>query len=430
MAPIDWYYARDNKQHGPVGAAELKRLSQTGELRPDDLVWREGMDEWMQARKVKGLFEDEPASPKMAIPPPPKAASPVLATPPSITPPVAPAGSSSTTPSTPIAFPATTPSTPFGGSPGPPVSQTPAAPIAAPTIAPPASAPAVSAPAGKAWHPLDLVLAVIRGQCGPAFVDASTALFVFAGQFGLYGAVVATLVSFGALGAKLGNLDLAVEGVWMALLLVVLQYAAVRFMPVIDRLARASGGAVTSSALLDSLAVLAMSVGLAALVTFTLAALRIKDYEEILAGVFAFAVCLYAGLAALNPGSLGISIVASHTASDEGLGVFAFLLKLGLRIAPVAFGVGVATKLGLLLIVCYRIFSAEKGSLPSPSVATAATVGLMYSAAVPIVAYFVYLVYHLVFDALRSLISLPGKLDRMYGEGEESPATPTRFPGR
>ncbi len=56
MAEIFWYYARDDQQFGPVTSVELKRLASASELSPDDLVWKEGMDEWAAASKVKGLF--------------------------------------------------------------------------------------------------------------------------------------------------------------------------------------------------------------------------------------------------------------------------------------------------------------------------------------------------------------------------------------
>ena len=61
MSQVEWYYARDNRQMGPVSSAELKRLATFDELRPDDLVWREGMTEWAAARNVRGLFEEEVA---------------------------------------------------------------------------------------------------------------------------------------------------------------------------------------------------------------------------------------------------------------------------------------------------------------------------------------------------------------------------------
>ncbi len=59
MTSVEWYYARGNKQMGPVSAVELKRLATAGELRPEDLVWKEGMTEWSVARNVRGLFEEE-----------------------------------------------------------------------------------------------------------------------------------------------------------------------------------------------------------------------------------------------------------------------------------------------------------------------------------------------------------------------------------
>jgi hypothetical protein len=51
-----WYYARDGKQQGPVGSEELKRLAAAGQLRPTDLVWKDGMADWLAAAKVRGLF--------------------------------------------------------------------------------------------------------------------------------------------------------------------------------------------------------------------------------------------------------------------------------------------------------------------------------------------------------------------------------------
>jgi hypothetical protein len=59
----DWYFARNDEQRGPHSSAELKELAAIGDLRPTDLVWREGMPEWVPANKVKGLFAE-------SVPPP------------------------------------------------------------------------------------------------------------------------------------------------------------------------------------------------------------------------------------------------------------------------------------------------------------------------------------------------------------------------
>ncbi len=62
MADVQWYYARNDQQFGPVSAAELKQLADAGRLAPDDLLWREGMDSWATAVNLSGLFVDEAPS--------------------------------------------------------------------------------------------------------------------------------------------------------------------------------------------------------------------------------------------------------------------------------------------------------------------------------------------------------------------------------
>ena len=50
-----WYYAKDGSQAGPVDQATLAAMVRSGEIKPDDLVWREGMGEWQPAAQVPEL---------------------------------------------------------------------------------------------------------------------------------------------------------------------------------------------------------------------------------------------------------------------------------------------------------------------------------------------------------------------------------------
>ena len=52
----EWYYSVDGDRQGPIGGAELKKLAEAGTLKPTDLVWKDGMADWVQARSIKGLF--------------------------------------------------------------------------------------------------------------------------------------------------------------------------------------------------------------------------------------------------------------------------------------------------------------------------------------------------------------------------------------
>ena len=58
MAEVQWWYARDDEQLGPLSPGELRRLAAGGGLAPTDLVWREGMSEWAPAARIKGLFPE------------------------------------------------------------------------------------------------------------------------------------------------------------------------------------------------------------------------------------------------------------------------------------------------------------------------------------------------------------------------------------
>ena len=47
-----WYYAKNGNRNGPVEPDEIKGLFQSGEIKPDDLVWEEGMPDWVRAGSV------------------------------------------------------------------------------------------------------------------------------------------------------------------------------------------------------------------------------------------------------------------------------------------------------------------------------------------------------------------------------------------
>ena len=64
----EWYYSVQGNRFGPVGAAELRQLANSGQLSHSDLVWKEGLQSWATASKVKGLFA-KPAAPP-PLPPP------------------------------------------------------------------------------------------------------------------------------------------------------------------------------------------------------------------------------------------------------------------------------------------------------------------------------------------------------------------------
>lgn len=51
-----WHYARDNQKFGPVPFSELQSLVAAGQLLEDDLVWTEGMAEWLPVHQHPRLL--------------------------------------------------------------------------------------------------------------------------------------------------------------------------------------------------------------------------------------------------------------------------------------------------------------------------------------------------------------------------------------
>jgi len=71
--PARWYWVHQGRQGGPVTWDELQGLAQRGKLRGDDLVLREGTQQWKPAATARA---DEPSSdPAVSdaavVPPPP-----------------------------------------------------------------------------------------------------------------------------------------------------------------------------------------------------------------------------------------------------------------------------------------------------------------------------------------------------------------------
>ena len=56
MSDPVWYYARGESEKGPISTPQIKALAAAGGLRRDDLVWKEGMENWLPAAEVAELF--------------------------------------------------------------------------------------------------------------------------------------------------------------------------------------------------------------------------------------------------------------------------------------------------------------------------------------------------------------------------------------
>jgi hypothetical protein len=59
---MQWYYSKNGTQLGPVEQAELISKIASGEVAPSDLVWREGMLDWLPAGQIAELRSLAPST--------------------------------------------------------------------------------------------------------------------------------------------------------------------------------------------------------------------------------------------------------------------------------------------------------------------------------------------------------------------------------
>ena len=62
---MNWFYSEGGAQKGPVDDAAFRALVANGTIRPDSLVWHEGMADWQP------LSAAEPGLAPQVVPPPP-----------------------------------------------------------------------------------------------------------------------------------------------------------------------------------------------------------------------------------------------------------------------------------------------------------------------------------------------------------------------
>src|SRR5690348_12653469 len=51
-----WYRVENGQQQGPYDEGQIRAMALQGQLRPDDLIWADGMANWVPAGSVPGLL--------------------------------------------------------------------------------------------------------------------------------------------------------------------------------------------------------------------------------------------------------------------------------------------------------------------------------------------------------------------------------------
>ena len=64
---MNWFYAKDGRQIGPVNFSEIERLRAEGQLTDDTLVWQQGTANWVKLSSVSQPLAEEPVMESLSL---------------------------------------------------------------------------------------------------------------------------------------------------------------------------------------------------------------------------------------------------------------------------------------------------------------------------------------------------------------------------
>lgn len=345
----DWYYENGGTRHGPVAPAALKQLADSGSIRPDTLVWRQGMPQWAPAKAVKGLFAT-------------------------------------------TAAPAPTPS------PSP-------APAAAPRWQP------SFRPEASDWHLFDLPIDLAKKYC-PADLPATiSGVAGKAGVYSLYAAAAFVLLGGIVVVIRGGAVRSLAIAALVSFLVIVAQYVAQRLLGACDVAIQSNKSVLSSLAIPHCAFVVSAASAIGGSLSLWWAAAEAGEIKFFLGGFAVLAVGAFAALVAIQPSGVSVDVNPDCRVGEEAVGVLTFLLKVFLRCAPIAFAAAAAyATFDTAAVVLAILRRSEDGLVLFGRITTA--IGYVFAAAsIPLVAYATMLVYYLTLDVISAIVSIPGKLD-------------------
>lgn len=347
MADDVWYYLENRQQRGPVSFAELQGLVASGAIRPGDLVWSPEMSEWTAASTVPGLV---------------------------------PAGTASASPA--------------GGPPPPPGPSATLAERSRKIFA------GAAERADRLPHVLlvDRLLGGLQRAVSEERLDRADGVAKTVGHWAYLIAVLLLAVLWIVLAIRQGQPEQVLYALAAVAVGTIAHYIAVRFLEAGRDLIAKTPSRLLSKAFLQCFALLAF---LAALVLFVLSIDNLIDGEffEFFRWLATTAIAAYAGWAALSPAALNVTVGGEAGAGEEAVGVFSFLLKLGLRLVPFSFGALAVAGVMVVLATLVQAFAENYLFIESPW----AVLGV---ALIPFFAYLAFLLYYLALAVIQALLSL------------------------
>jgi hypothetical protein len=364
-----WYYYQDNAQQGPLSLEALRALADQGKLRPDTLVTRIGMTDWLPARLVPELFPQESAM-RPPLPPGVGPRRDVLAA---------------------------------GRKLAERLHQVAGADDVTETL--------------PHLRLVRLLLKGLRRLLTESGLGASDLVARQTGHIAFVLAAVLLVLGFFVLGIRSDSFRLSFSALLLiAPAAILLHYVAALFLDAGVSLLRKSPSELSSTAILTFFALVFFA---GAVLCFVLGL-----YGVILGGsLLSFVICLgatailfYACGLALNPATVNVDPTGGLSAGEEALGILLFLIKVPLRLVPFLFGVGSVVGVGAAIYLLYLVFT----QIPLEQAYQIAR-GILGVALLPLAAYLIFVFSALLVELYRAILRIPGKLDALRSDASSGP---------
>jgi len=362
-----WYLFQDGNQQGPMTLEALRALVDQGKLKPDGLVTRVGMSDWVPARSIPELFPFD----TVVRPPLPPGVGPHR---------------------DPLAF-------------GRNLAERLRRSVGADDVI--ESLPHLRG--------VRFVVQRLQRVFTESGLDATDRIARQTGHVTFVAASLVVVLAFLILGIRSDSFRLFFGGmVLLTLAAIVFHFFAALFLDAGTALLRKSPSELASPAVL-TLAAVAFLLGSLFCLLFGIYGLIIGDpFVWFLLWLGGFAVLLYACAVALNPAAVNVAAGADITAGEEALGIAMFLVKLQVRLVPFLFGVGSAVGLCAALYLLYLVITGEPRLLHDTAHLIAH--GVQAVALMPFAAYLAFAVAYLLVDLLRAILRTPARIDALRSE--------------
>jgi len=236
------------------------------------------------------------------------------------------------------------------------------------------------------------------------------------GQWGFYAASGISLLA-GIIGAiRGGGIRVLFTALGFSIGFFVVQYVGNKFLFAGDVLIDKNPSRMSSSAFLDSFALLSIIGGVGILLYNIYLAIKIPSFSPLLMGLVFFLLLWFFAFVLMNPKEITVSIVKDTTAGQEAIGIITLFIKSIMKLVPIIFGIGVIYGSISMLIHMFGLFKANPQvawfKISSFNISSDMSI-LIITGLLPLLAYLGFVIAFLFIDITRAILSIPEKLEQL-----------------